>query len=116
MHAIIDSEGRHWPMAGIFPASARMQKRLAKLGYTEVESCESEAWLPQGESARGHEFRYSTMDPMPETVCRIYRDPAEGYRVGSVVGSYVHLHFLSNPKFAENFISDCVKRRAINRK
>ena len=31
MQAIIDVEGRSWPMAGIFPTVARMQKRLAKL-------------------------------------------------------------------------------------
>jgi cobyrinic acid a,c-diamide synthase len=116
MKAIVDADGRNWPMVGIFPTSARMQKRLAKLGYIEVESCEADAWLAPGENARGHEFRYSTMDPMPETVARIYRDPAEGYRVQSVVGSYVHLHFLSNFKFAERFVCECAQRRAINRK
>ncbi|MCU1258836.1 MAG: cobB [Bryobacterales bacterium] len=114
MHAIVDSEGRNWPMAGVFPTSARMQKQLAKLGYIEVESCEAEAWLGPDENARGHEFRYSTMDPMPETIGRVYRDPAEGYRVLSVVGSYVHLHFLSNPKFAERFVHDCAQHRAVN--
>jgi cobyrinic acid a,c-diamide synthase len=116
MQAIIDSEGRNWPMAGVFPTSARMQKRLAKLGYIEVESCEAEAWLAPHENARGHEFRYSTMEPMPETIGRVYRDPADGYRVRSVVGSYVHLHFLSNPKFAERFVGDCAKVRGTNRK
>jgi cobyrinic acid a,c-diamide synthase len=116
MQAIIDSEGRNWPMVGIFPNSARMQKRLAKLGYIEVESCEGEGWLAPGERARGHEFRYSVIEPMPEMICRVYRDPAEGYRVRSVLGSYVHLHFLSNPSFAERFVCDCAQRRAINRK
>jgi cobyrinic acid a,c-diamide synthase len=116
MRAIVDAEARNWPMAGIFSTSARMQKRLAKLGYIEVESCEADAWLQPGESARGHEFRYSTMDPMPETIGRVYRDPADGYRVQSVVGSYIHLHFLSNSKFAERFVCDCAQRRAINRK
>jgi cobyrinic acid a,c-diamide synthase len=93
-----------------------MQKRLAKLGYIEVESCEGEGWLAPGERARGHEFRYSVIEPMPEMICRVYRDPAEGYRVRSVLGSYVHLHFLSNPSFAERFVCDCAQRRAINRK
>ncbi len=37
--AIVDSEGRDWPMAGIFHTRARMQKRLAKLGYIEVATC-----------------------------------------------------------------------------
>ena len=66
--AIIDVDGRSWPMAGIFPTRARMRKRLAKLGYIEVENCESEGWLAPGERARGHEFRYSVIDVMPETI------------------------------------------------
>jgi len=45
MEAVVDVEGRSWPMAGIFPTRARMQKRLAKLGYIEVENCEAEGWL-----------------------------------------------------------------------
>ena len=110
--AIVDAEARSWPMAGIFPTSARMQKRLAKLGYIEVENCGAEGWLPPGEHARGHEFRYSVIDPMPETILRVYKEPAEGYRVRSVLGSYVHLHFLSCPNFAERFVRDCACRRA----
>jgi cobyrinic acid a,c-diamide synthase len=112
--AIVDLEGRSWPMAGVFPTTARMQKRLAKLGYIEVEADDAEGWLPPGKCARGHEFRYSNMDPMPDTIRRVYRDPAEGYRVRSVLGSYVHLHFLSCPAFAERFVHDCAQRRTEN--
>ena len=108
MREIVDSAGTAWPMAGIFPTAAHMQKRLAKLGYVEAESAPTEGWG----LARGHEFRYSTMDPMPETVTRIYREPAEGYRIGSVMGSYIHLHFLSCPRFAEQFVENCAGRRA----
>jgi cobyrinic acid a,c-diamide synthase len=114
MKAIANSEGREWPMAGIFPTVARMQKRLAKLGYIEVESCETDGWLAPGEHARGHEFRYSAIDPMPATIGRAYREPAEGFRAGSVLGSYIHLHFLSNPGFAERFVQRCAQRRAEN--
>jgi cobyrinic acid a,c-diamide synthase len=116
MQGIVDSEGRTWPMTGIFPVNACMQKRLAKLGYIEVETCEADGWLAPGERARGHEFRYSAIDSMPETISRAYRDPAEGYRVGSVLGSYIHLHFLSNPQFAEKFVNECAERRNRNQK
>jgi len=112
MREIIDPEGRAWPMVGIFPTAARMQKRLAKLGYIEVENAAAEGWR----LARGHEFRYSTMDPMPESVTRVYREPAEGYRIGSVTGSYIHLHFLSCPRLAEQFVQDCAVRRTQNSK
>jgi cobyrinic acid a,c-diamide synthase len=116
--AIVDASGHSWPMAGIFPTSARMQKRLAKLGYVEIENCvanrEADGWLSPGECARGHEFRYSVIDPMPEAIRRVYKDPAEGYRVRSVLGSYVHLHFLSCPNFAERFVRDCARQRVGN--
>jgi cobyrinic acid a,c-diamide synthase len=114
--AIVDREARSWPMAGIFPTITRMQPRLAKLGYVEVENGDAEGWLGPGDCARGHEFRYSVIDPMPETICRVYRDPAEGYRVRSVVGSYIHLHFLSCPNFAEGFVRDCARSRGRNPK
>jgi cobyrinic acid a,c-diamide synthase len=89
-----------------------MQKRLAKLGYVEVENASAESWR----LVRGHEFRYSIMDPMPESVTRVYREPAEGYRIGSVMGSYIHLHFLSCPHFAEQFVQDCASQRTLKQK
>lgn len=109
--AIVDAETRGWPMAGIFPTIARMQARLARLGYVEVEASDAGRWLAPGERARGHEFRYSVIDPMRETIRRVYREPAEGYQLRSVLGSYVHLHFLSCPSFAARFVQDCAERR-----
>jgi cobyrinic acid a,c-diamide synthase len=103
--AIVDSDGRDWPMTGIFPTKARMQNRLAKLGYIEIE-------MNSGMRARGHEFRYSTIDAMPEGIERTYRAPAEGYQVHSTQGSYVHLHFLSCPDFAKTFVERCELRRS----
>jgi len=107
--AIVNTTGQSSHMAAIFPTKARMQPRLAKLGYIEIE-------LASGQRARGHEFRYSVIDPMPETIRRAYREPAEGYQVRSVLGSYIHLHFLSCPSFAEKFVHDCVGWRARNPK
>ena len=60
--AIVDAEGRSWPMAGIFPTSARMQKRLANSAISKW-NLRSAGWLAPGERARGHEFRYSVIDP-----------------------------------------------------
>ena len=112
--AIADKEGRSWPMVGIFPTVARMQARLAKLGYIDIESREDAGWLALGERARGHEYRYSVIDPLPETIRRPYREPAEGYRVKSTLASYVHLHFLSCPSFAERFVTARAESREVN--
>jgi cobyrinic acid a,c-diamide synthase len=101
--AIVDREGRTWPMVGIFPTRARMQERLEKLGYVEVKTACG--------AARGHEFRFSAIDAMPDSVPRVYQRHAEGYRVHATLGSYVHLHFLSCPRLAQAFVEECEKWR-----
>ncbi len=103
-----------WPMAGVFPARARMLEKRKALGYREVTL---KAACPLGEAGtriRGHEFHYSEME-MAEAVPSVYRmerrggQPAgeEGYLVHNVLGSYVHLHFGSNPQIAQNFVEFC---------
>ena len=108
---IVELDGREHSMAGLFPTRARMQSRFAALGYIQPEPADNALWLRAGESLRGHQFRYSAIDPMPSEVCRVYRSPAEGYRIHSVLGSYIHLHFLSCPGFAERFVDHCAQWR-----
>lgn len=104
------------PMAGVFPARARMLPRRKALGYRQVTLTEDCLLGPAGTKVRGHEFHYSEM-LMPEGVARAYRMSrrggeelgAEGYRSGNVLGSYVHLHFGSNPQVATNFVAFCAE-------
>lgn len=111
--AIINEEAPAYPMVGIFPTRARMQPQLAALGYAEVEGMDDAGWLRSGEQARGHEFRYSVIDEMPEQIPRHYRVSTmagkrkEGFAVGAVLASYVHLHFRSCPRFAARFVAAC---------
>jgi cobyrinic acid a,c-diamide synthase len=105
--AIVDADGREHPMAGIFPTRARMQPRLAALGYVQLAPTSDALWARNCETMRGHEFRYSAIDSMPPAVARAYQGPAEGYRIQSVLGSYIHLHFLASPDFAERFVEHC---------
>lgn len=105
--AIVDADGREHPMAGIFPTRARMQPRLAGLGYVQPELIGDCLWASNCHGLRGHQFRYSRIDPMPEGIARTYREPADGYLWNSVLASYIHLHFLSCPEFAEHFVQHC---------
>jgi cobyrinic acid a,c-diamide synthase len=111
MESIVDAEGREFPMAGVFPTRARMQKKFAAMGYREVTPIPGVGWIDEPCAARGHEFRYSEMDPMPAGVRRAYQEPAPGYRIGSALGSYVHLHFASCPAFARAFVAQCAAWR-----
>ena len=55
--------------------------------------------------------RVSFLDPMPSEVPRAYRVwnargeemPPEGYRLGSTLAGYIHLHFGSNPAIPGRF-------------
>jgi cobyrinic acid a,c-diamide synthase len=109
------------PMAGVFPAKARMLKKRKALGYREVTFTAETPLGPAGTTARGHEFHYSEMD-LPGSVPTCYRLSrrggedlgVEGYRAGNVLGSYIHLHFGSNPQLAENFVEFCWKAKSFN--
>lgn len=104
------------PMVGVFPARARMLPRRRALGYREVTLSADSLLGPAGTMARGHEFHYSEME-LPEAISRCYRMTRrqgevvgeEGYRTGNVLGSYVHLHFGSNPQLPKNFVEFCRK-------
>lgn len=101
-------------MCALFPARARMLPRRRALGYREVTLAEDGVLGPAGTVVRGHEFHYSEME-MPPSVSRLYRlrRPGgddlgeEGYRIGNVLGSYVHLHFGSNPAVPSAFVAAC---------
>lgn len=114
--AIIDTAGNEHAMAGVYPTRARMQPRLAALGYAEVEFAGDSGWLPPGRTARGHQFRYSEIDPIPEHIKRIYtlrshrpghESAREGYLAQNCLASYVHLYFLSNPAFSSHWLQAC---------
>ena len=114
--AIVGADGVEHPMAGVFPTRARMRARLQAIGYVEIEITDGSGWAPAGLRARGHEFRYSAVDPMQCDVTRRYRASrgasrsAEGFVSAGVLASYVHLHFASCPELAARFVEACAAR------
>jgi len=106
------------PMCGVFPAQVKMLPRRRALGYRQVELRADSILGPARTLVRGHEFHYSEVE-MPENVERCYRLSRrggellgiEGYCSKNVLGSYVHLHFGSNPQVAEHFVRFCLKRQ-----
>ncbi|MGH7913940.1 MAG: cobyrinate a,c-diamide synthase [Candidatus Binataceae bacterium] len=111
-------DGRTWPMVGIVAGEAVMSERLQALGYVEVETRGESILGPAGMRMRGHQFRYSTLTPIPEQMERVYAVRprwgaafVEGYRSGSVLASYVHIHWASNPQAAEGFVNSCAAWR-----
>jgi cobyrinic acid a,c-diamide synthase len=115
MDGIVDLEGREYPMTGLFPMKATMKDRLRSLGYREIVTLDMSPLGPPGTSIRGHEFHYSKIDSVSKGVEKIYsiqdRNQApvleEGFLFRNVLGSYVHLHWGSNPDVATHFVDHC---------
>lgn len=112
-------DGERHAMIGLVPADVEVRSKLQALGYVEVETQSATALGEAGTRFRGHQFRYSELvaiDPDLERVYRMRRRRGgdvlpEGYRVGSVLASYVHAHWASNALVAENFVRACLQAR-----
>jgi cobyrinic acid a,c-diamide synthase len=110
--ALIDGQKREHPMVGAYAFKSRMLPQLRALGYREV-AAGRKAFIARGQKMRGHEFHYSELAG-PVRVERVYSvraagtgESAEGYRFKNCLGSYVHVHFGSNPAFAQGFVDAC---------
>ena len=117
MEEIMDLDGGAYPMVGVFPMAARMEPRLRSLGYREIVTTKSSLLGPACTKVRGHEFHYSQIQRMPAKADSIYSlggrcassSQDEGFLCGRVLGSYVHLHWGSNPGVAKQFVDYCRK-------
>ena len=102
-----------------------------KLGYRQVEMVGPYNGFPNQGKIRGHRFHYSDIvdaegnlleitPTFPEHIqireqlrfnynLRGWNNHQiwEGYQVYNVLASYVHLHFGSNPTFAQQFVQCC---------
>ncbi|SRR6266851_345874 len=118
--AITTLEGQRFPMVGVIPAETIMRDRLQALGYVEVETQTESVLGPAGLRFRGHQFRYSELQPLTAELDCIYRMVRhydgrvmpEGYRLKNVLASYVHAHWASAPALAEGLVAACARRAA----
>ena len=105
--ALVTLDGERLAGFGLLPLVSRMTRDRLTIGYREVEALRPTALLDRGERMRGHEFHWSTADP-PQAGMAAYRllpDGAlEGYCVGSIVASYVHLSFAASPGPLARFV------------
>ena len=88
-----------------------MNRKLAALGYRELETRVPSCFGPAGTRLRGHEFHYSSAE-LPSGVVPLFAarnlrgeavPSAAGCAAGNVTGSYMHLHFASNPAVPDAF-------------
>jgi cobyrinic acid a,c-diamide synthase len=95
-------------MCGVLPATAEMSGRLS-LGYREATAASSTPWIEGGERVRGHEFHYSRVTPgdgeQPAwTLAARGRERLEGFVLGAVQASFLHVHWAAHPEIARRFV------------
>ena len=117
-------EGEAYPMAGVFFFGTRMLSKRKALGYTEVELRRPCLLGEPGRRLRGHEFHYSEIvnfDGSEQDFAYELHGRSgassklEGYSKGSVLASYVHLHWGSLPQAPSAFVRACADFRSASK-
>jgi len=95
---LVDGDGARHAMAGLLPLETSFKTRKLALGYRSVSLAATGPLGPAGTNFRGHEFHYATITregqgnrlfSASDTTGNNIGDI--GLRVGSVMGSFVHL-------------------------
>ena len=113
-------EGQSYPMAGILPVAIEMTKSLVHFGYADVEFVHDCLLGKKGTVVRGHSFHCSRIvahDPL-HCAYRVHyslsdRREEEGLARKQVLGSYIHLHFRSNPSLVSSFLQQAGSNRRL---
>jgi cobyrinic acid a,c-diamide synthase len=115
-------DGTTYPMAGVLPFDIEMTEKLVDFGYVIVELTDDCLVGNAGKVVRGHSFHYSRIanDHAVASNYRVQyslsgRTQHEGYRMGNVLASYVHLHFRAETSIARSFVDAAIASRAANR-
>jgi cobyrinic acid a,c-diamide synthase len=102
---LVDLEGATHPMLGVLPGRVAMAQRLNAIGPQLVD-VGTEAGL---ENMRGHTFHYSRFDttlaPAWQAMTADGRPGEAVYCVDSIVASYVHWYFPSNPTLIARWLT-----------
>lgn len=113
---LVDASGARHRLAGLVPAEVSLENARLTLGYRDGLAASDSLLLRRGERLRGHEFHYSWLRPAgapsPAYTLRAREPAAEGHASGSVLASYVHLHFAGAPALAARFADACASWRA----
>lgn len=111
-----------YPMVGVFPMDTVLQRKPQGLGYARVEVTGSNPFYPREVELTGHEFHYSSVTNLDEaeSACafRVLRGHGmDGIRDGicaqNALATYVHIHALGEPLWAEGIIHKAMEFRSM---
>lgn len=112
--SLADFNGKTFPMVSALPLRVKMEKKLLTIRYVELKTTGVTLLGPRGTRASGQEFHHSRIvsnrfkgKPAYACMTSTGNHYAEGFSSSNLLASYVHLHFKSNPRIAENFVERC---------
>ena len=111
--ALEDMAGHAWPMVGVLDAGAYRTPRLGRFGYITLSAKADTAFLPAGESVRGHEFHYFESESCGDALRAQKPTGSRGWDCGHSRGplliGFPHLYYPSDPQLIERFLRACAK-------
>jgi cobyrinic acid a,c-diamide synthase len=105
-------DGSSYPMAGVLDLVVEQTTKPRGHGYVLATADRDNPFFETGVELRGHEFHYSHLvagGDLDRTVLTVERgtgsgDGRDGIVKGRVWASYLHLHALATPRWAEGFL------------
>jgi len=113
-------DAKSYPMAGVLPVAIEMTKALVHFGYADVEFAHDCLLGEKGTLVRGHSFHCSRILAHDSLRCiyRVHyslsnRREQEGFVRARTLGTYIHLHFRSNPSLVSSLLQEADSARFV---
>jgi cobyrinic acid a,c-diamide synthase len=107
----ISWQGRTHEMVGIIPSEVKLSDKPQGHGYVIAEVAHQNPFFLRGLTLRGHEFHHSHIDFEGDLdfAYKIQRGygvdgKRDGFNYKNLLASYMHLHALGTPEWAERFV------------
>ncbi len=108
---LMTDDGMAHTLAGVLPFEMAMTGKLVQFGYVTVELTQDCLLGKCGITLRGHSFHYSRIANAATTDTSYHveyslsgKEEIEGYSLGNVLASYIHLHFRTSAHVAKSFV------------
>ena len=114
----VEYQGQKYEMSGVLDLSTCLCARPQGLGYTSGKIVHKNPFFPVGTEVIGHEFHYSLCvdnhEPAPKYALDMSRgkgmaDSHDGLVRDNIYAGYNHIHALSMPCWANNFVKAAAK-------
>jgi cobyrinic acid a,c-diamide synthase len=110
---LVDLEQQTWSMVGVIPTTVTMQAKLT-LGYRRAIALNDSPLIALGQTITGHEFHHSQIKTCPTSpqwqLQGFHKSSSvltEGWQIGQLHASYLHLHWGEAKHLVQRFIHNC---------